>query len=338
MAVPAPELAPFVRMALDSVVREFPVHLPLVLEAGEAPARPRELTPAFFGSFDWHSAVHGHWCLARAARLHPEAAWAAEARAALARSLTPANLGREHGFLDRHPAFERPYGLAWLLQLAAELRAWRDDEAARWHGALAPLEALAAERLVAWAEQLPCPVRSGEHAQSAFALALLLDWTRDAGRHALRARAAARAVALYGADREAPVGYEPSAYDFLSPLLAEADLLRRVLAPESFADWLREFLPPPGAAATGRWLAPVSAADPADGKFAHWSGLNLSRAWMLEGIAAALSSDDPRRGPLAAAAAAHRAAGLAGAHTPHYAGSHWLGSFAVYLLTGRGLR
>jgi len=340
-AVPGPEdaLAPFVEMMLAAVARAYPYHS-LVLLAGDADvAPPRAATPAFATSFDWHSAVHTHWGLARAMRVSPGAPWAARARAALEADLTAGNLAAEHAFVSApgREGFERPYGLAWLLQLAAELRGWDDDGARRWAAALAPLEDLAATRLLAWLERLPWPVRAGEHSQSAFAAALFLDWARDADRPEARARTASQAIRLYAADRDAPVGWEPSGQDFLSPLLAEADLLRRVLPPDEFARWLAAFLPSPNAAALERWLAPVASPDPADGKFAHLDGLNLTRAWMLDGLLAALPDAHAHFTVLAAAAQRHREAGLAGARTTHWAGSHWLGSFAVYLVTGRGL-
>ena len=177
------DLEPFVEMALASIQREYPYHLTVVLGRDSDLALPRVLTPAFRGAFDWHSAVHGHWALARACRARPGAPWAIRARAALESSLTEARLRAEAEFL-RAPgreAWERPYGLAWLLQLAAELRHWDDPVAARWLAAMEPLEQVASSRLLAWAGQLPWPVRSGEHSQSAFALGLFHDWARDRG-------------------------------------------------------------------------------------------------------------------------------------------------------------
>jgi len=332
-------LAPFVERALGALHREYPYHLSVMLARDEDLAPPRVLAPAFFGCFDWHSAVHGHWCLARAARVCPDAAWVGRARAALAITLTRERLAGEAAFL-RAPGregFERPYGLAWLLQLAAELRGWTIPEAAGWSASLEPLESLAASRLSAWIDVLPGPVRSGEHAQSAFAIGLFLDWARDSRDAALASRLQAHAGRLFGADHGAPVRYEPSAHDFLSPLLGEADVLRRTMPGPGFGAWLSAFLPPPGDADLSRWLQPVTSPDPTDGKFAHLDGLNLSRAWMLEGIVSALADRHPHRDVLSRAAAAHREAGLTGALNPHYMGSHWLGSFAAYLLTGRGL-
>lgn len=326
-------------MVLAAVGREYPSHVAHLLR-GDADARPpRELTPAFFGSFDWHSSVHGHWCLARLARCVPSAPFAGPARAALDASLTPGRMAREVEYMSAagREGFERPYGLAWLLQLAAELREWEEDAAARWSAALAPLETLAAARMRAWLARLAWPVRVGVHHQTAFALGLALDWSRCAGEREFETLGAGCARRLFEADVEAPIAYEPSGHDFLSPILGEADLLRRVLAPDEFAGWLGRFLPALEGPQARRWLTPVASPDRSDGHFAHLDGLNLSRAWMLQGIAAALPAHDPRVRALADAAARHREAGLAALTGVPYAGSHWLGSFAAYLLTGRGV-
>jgi hypothetical protein len=280
-----PGLAPdaarrFAALALGCVHREYPNKLAHVLQ-GDADVRPpRELTPAFYGCFDWHSAVHGHWLLARLARLMPRADWADHARGALGRSLTRGNLEAEAAYLQGpgRAGFELPYGLAWLLQLAAELREWDEPEARDWSAALEPLERLAAARFAAWVPVLPAPIRSGEHSQTAFAFGLVLDWARTAGDVHTAALLERRILELYGADREAPLAYEPSAHDFLSPCLAEADLLRRVLAPYAFAAWLSDFLPALQARTGADWLEPVVSPDPSDGKLAHLDGLNLSRA------------------------------------------------------------
>jgi hypothetical protein len=327
------------RLVLAAVTREYPNHL-MLLATSDADLRPpRELTPAFFGSFDWHSAVHGHWCLVRLARCYPEASSAIPARAALAASLTSERLAGEHAFLSRpeRTGFERPYGLAWLLQLGAELREWDDPAAREWLGALIPLERLAMTRLAQWLPKLRWPIRGGEHAQTAFALGLALDWSRVAGERDFEQLLTRRTIELYGHDRDAPIAYEPGGHDFLSPVLGEADLMRRVLGAFEFVDWLSGFLPHPERPRFAAWLTPVTSTDRADGKLAHLDGLNLSRAWMLEGIAAALPEEAPLREALAAAAAAHRRAGLESLDGDDYAGTHWLGSFAAYLLTGRGL-
>lgn len=328
--------ARYAAMALDGIDREFPGIIHHVMaDAGDV-ARPSRLTPVFFGCYDWHSAVHGHWLLVRLLRLHPRSGHGARARTALSRRLTGAGLRAEADYVA-HPqraAFERPYGLAWVLQLAAELDEDADAQLRQWREAIRPLEAVAVARLAQWLPLLRYPIRTGEHSQTAFAFGLALDYARQVGDRTLHALVADAAHRFHDGDRDGPLAYEPSGQDFLSPCLAQADLMRRLLAPVAFAAWLAAFLPTIG---RDDWLPVAGTSDRTDGKLAHLDGLNLSRAWMLEGIAAGLPDDDPRQGPLLERARAHARAGLAGADSDHYAGSHWLGSFAVYLLSGRGL-
>ena len=335
-----PAVERFARLALECVHREYPNKIAHVLN-GDGDARPpRELTPAFFGCFDWHSAVHGHWLLARLARLYPEADFAPAARAALDRSLTVENVAAEVRYFQGpgRAGFERPYGSAWLLQLAAELREWDDPAARRWRDALAPLEFIASAQIRSWLPRLSHPIRVGEHSQTAFAFGLVHDWALRGSDTGMLDLLEARIADYYLGDRSCPLAYEPSGHDFLSPCLAEADLLRRVLDSDRFAAWLGEFLPgiPTDGDGAG-WLVPAVVTDVGDGKLVHLDGLNLSRAWMLEGISAALPAGDVRRPALLDAAARHRDAGLASVTGRHYEGGHWLGTFAAYLVTGRGL-
>jgi hypothetical protein len=325
-------------LILAAVHREYPSHVTHYLASDDDARPPRELTPAFYGSFDWHSAVHGHWALARLARLWPAAAFATRARAGLERSLASAHVVREVAYMSApgRAGFERPYGLAWLLQLCAELREWEDSDAARWRVAIEPLEGVCVEHLRAWLPKLSWPIRTGLHSQSAFSVGLALDWARAAGNGTFAALARERALAWHARDLDAPIAYEPSGHDFLSPALGEADLMRRVFEPEAFVEWLGRFLPHLGDEANRRWLTPVSSPDPADGHLAHLDGLNLSRAWMLEGVASALPAGDSRLALLQEAARAHGEAGLAAITDEHYEGAHWLGTFAVYYLTRRG--
>jgi len=339
--------------------------------------RPREQTPAFFGCFDWHSAVHGHWTLVRLARCFPEEAWAKEAVAALRQSLTDENLQLELKFMSKsgREGFERPYGLAWLLQLAAELREWdrpaaTGDQSARegeapaepqlkfatestlaaqrelrppvggqgfeiaareMLSAIHALEQHCRNRLAEWLPKLTRPIRSGEHSQTAFAIRLKCAHSVTTGDLDSWALCVETARRFYLNDRELPVGFEPSGHDFFSPSLAEADLMRVVLQPEEFGEWLGRALP------HGFPHKPVVPSDRVDGKLAHLDGLNLSRAWMLEGIASALPEDDPRKATFERQAAEHAEVGLASVTGEHYAGGHWLGTFATYLMTRRGI-
>ena len=332
--------ARFADLALGCVAKEYPNKIAHTLESDEDAKPPRLLTPAFFGCYDWHSSVHGHWLLARLARTFPEAPFALKAREALGKSLTPANVAGEVRYLTGpgRATFERPYGLAWLLQLGAELRDWDEPEPRRWAAAVRPLEEVAAARLREWIPKLSYPIREGEHAQTAFAFGLVLDWGRATQNKDMVALLEKRVRELYSNDRACPLSYEPSGQDFLSPCLAEADLMRRVLPPERFAGWLEAFLPSIPKERSTAWLPVGVTTDPSDGKLAHLDGLNLSRAWMLEGIASGLPPTDLRLPALRAAAAAHRESGLAAVTGVHYEGGHWLGTFAVYLMTGRGLR
>lgn len=332
----------FAAMALACVHREYPNKLAHALAGPQDVASPRQLTPAFYGCFDWHSAVHGHWLLARLARRFPDAAFVPQARAALAQSLTPAAIAGEVAYVGRddRTGFERPYGLAWLLQLAAELRAWDDPDAQRWARTLAPLEQLAAARLRAWVPKLSHPIRAGEHSQTGFGLGLALDWARQTRDDALAAELAAEVRRLHAGDRDCALHLEPSGHDFLSPCLGAADLVRRVLPPDELAGWLSRALPQIPTHGTPEalagWLPVAGATDRADGKLVHLDGLSLSRAWMLDGLEHGLPPDDPRRAALRAAAQRHAEAGLAAVSDEHYEGGHWLASFAVYLTTRRG--
>ncbi len=329
----------FAKLALQCVHKEYPNKISHVLNSEADVAPPCKLTPAFCGCYDWHSSVHGHWLLVRLLRTFPDAPFAKAARDALNESLTAENLKVEAAYLrgDGRASFERPYGLAWLLQLCAELREWDDPQAREMVANLKPLEDSAVERLSTWLPKLMHPIRIGEHNQTAFALGLLLDCARIKNDEHLAKLAADSARKFYLADKNCPLAYEPSGEDFLSPCLAEADVMRRVLTQTDFAKWLNQFLPQIPKTATADWLPVAISPDPSDPKLAHLDGLNLSRAWMLEGILSSLPSDDPRRPALTRAAEAHRRAGLAAVTGEHYEGGHWIGSFAVYLTTQRGI-
>jgi hypothetical protein len=223
--------------------------------------------------------------------------------------------------------------LAWLLKLSAELRSWKDPQAAEWAHALAPLEVEAAARVKKWLPDLTYPIRIGEHDQTAFAFGLIWDWAEIAGDKEMRGLLADAAARYYLHDRDCPLRYEPSGQDFLSPCLAEADFMRRVLDRAAFARWLTAALPQIPRNGPREWLTPAIVTNRADPKLAHLDGLNLSRAWMLESMARALPAKDPRVFALQNAAQDHRAAALPAVTGEHYEGGHWLGTFAVYLVT-----
>ena len=330
----------FAKLALACVHKEYPNKIAHVLNSDADVAPPRKLTPAFCGCYDWHSSVHGHWLLVRLVRTFPDASFTSAAREALKQSLTAENLKQEATYIrgTGRASFERPYGLSWLLELCMELREWDDPQAREMSANLRPLEEAAVERLKAWLPKLSHPVRIGEHDQTAFGLGLMLDYARAARDDAFAKLVSDSARKFFLVDKNCPLAYEPSGEDFLSPCLGEADVMRRVLAPNEFAKWLKDFMPQIPTTARTDWLPVAVSPDPSDPKLAHLDGLNLSRAWMLEGILSVLPNDDPRRSALQTAADAHRRAGLAAVTGEHYEGGHWLGSFAVYLTTQRGIQ
>jgi len=347
----------FAKLALACVHKEYPNKIGHVLNSDADVKPPRELTPAFYGCYDWHSSVHGHWLLARLARMYPDAPFATDAKAALEQSLTEEHMKAEVTYLQHegNASFERPYGLAWFMMLAAELREWQQESAdaraaqgrvlsppgpppvLRSARNLGPLQQAIRTRLMDYLPKLQNPIRIGEHNQTAFSLGLLIDSARINKDQEFLDLLTRRTRDFYLNDKMCPLAYEPSGEDFLSPCLAEADVMRRVVPPDEFSRWLTTFLPQiPRDGSTG-WLKPAVVVDPTDPKLAHLDGLNLSRAWMLEGIASALPPNDPRVPVLRGTAKSHADAGLAHVTAEHYEGAHWLGTFAVYLTTRRGI-
>ena len=333
--------ASFARLALDCVHREYPNKVAHVLNGPADALPPSRLYPVFYGCFDWHSSVHGHWLLVRLLRTVPEQAMPAELRneitAALNRSFTAEGVANEVAYLqaENRESFERPYGMAWFLQLTAELREWQEPQAQAWLAVLQPLETAIAAEVKAWLPKLAYAIRLGTHNQSMFAFGLMLDWARVAGDTEMAALLAERSLAFHRDDRGCPLAYEPSGEDFLSPCLMEADLMRRLLPQAEFAAWLDVFLPGIPRDGRGDWIAPGVVLDPSDGKLVHLDGVNLSRAWNLRNIADALPASDPRIAALRAVADIHAAAGIASVSAEHYEGGHWLASFATYLVTRR---
>jgi len=337
MAIPhlADLVSRFIPVTLANLSREYPSGLALRLRSAADLGTPRQLHPSFYGCYDWHSAVHGYWQLVRVLGVLPEHPLAGPIGEALDRALAPWSISVEMDYLSAFPSFEVPYGMAWVLKLAQELRGLPGGSAAGWRAAIAPLEAHAASALDRYAARLPLPVRTGMHNQTAFALGFALDWCRAASDDGLRKRLEARCRRFYMADRGAPLTWEPSAADFVSPALAEADLMRRVLEPAAFAGWLDDFLGPDAAQTLAVRLPPARVADYADGQLAHFCGLNLSRAWMLRGIGQALSESNPLGSACAALAQAHLEAGWEDALHEDYMVSHWAPSFLLYALTAQ---
>lgn len=320
-----------VEMALEGLNREFPNKPGNLLKSAEDAQTPRELTPVFFGHFDWHSSVHGHWSLVRLMRLFPEAAWHEKVRAALSKKLTPEGLQKEAEYLKANPSFERMYGWAWALRLGLELRALDDGQGRQWAENYRPVEEIIVANAKGYLPKLSWPIRCGFHPESSFALGQMIDWAAAAGDGGFKALVTSKAKGFYLKDVAYPVRYEPSGNDFFSPGLNEADLMRRVLSAQEYRIWLEKFFP---AFDLGNLATPVVVSDLTDGHLVHLVGLNFNRAWNFRGIAGALEGD--LRARLLKVAEAHEEAGLNDIFRGDYAGDHWLGTFAVYLLTGAG--
>ncbi len=328
----------FAHLALRCIQREFPCNPGHVIADAADLRRPRELHPAFYGCFDWHSAVHGHWLLVHVLRRFPDLPEAAAIRAALADNLTEANLRIEADYFAAagHRGFERAYGWAWLLKLAEELATWDDPDGRRWSAGLAALADVIVARYQEFLPKQVYPIRTGVHPNTAFGLAFAFDYARAVGHAALRDLIVRRSLDYYAADRACPAAWEPGGNDFFSPCLMEADLMRRILPQEEFAAWLEDFLPELRTGKPASLLHPAIVTDRSDGQLVHLDGLNLSRAWCMWNIAAALPPADPRREILAAAAGRHADAGLTGVASGDYMGEHWLATFAVYMLECAG--
>lgn len=330
----------FAQLALQGIDREYPNKPAEVLRGPADIMSPAAMHPAFYGCFDWHSAVHGHWLLVRLLRICPGLPEAAAIRARLAAHLTAAHLATEAAYFEPkdNRGFERMYGWAWALRLAAELRAWDDPDAQAWAKNLAPLERTLVALVRDFLPRLKHPVRTGVHPDTAFALGQILDYARVTGDGGLEQLVAAQVRQYYQADHDYPVNYEPSGEDFFSPGLNVADAMRRVLLREEFSQWLDGFLPGLRTGQLGNWGRAAEVSDPTDGRLIHLAGLNLNRAWTLRGVLSALAPDDARRATLEAAMQVHEAAGLRHVFSGHYEGEHWLATFAVYHVTHAGLQ
>ena len=317
----------FARIALGHVRREYPNKPDHTLAGPQDAQTPSALHPVFYGSYDWHSCVHGYWMLARLLRRFPENETAASIRSLFDDQLVPEKIAVECAYLDAPTArgFKRPYGWAWLLKLAAELQL---SDVPRWFEAIDPLARRFAQRFHDFLPVATYPVRVGTHFNTAFGLRMAADYaeaTKNSDLHTLLLETAMR---WYGEDQRCPAWGEPSGDDFLSPALIEAECMRRLLPRQDHVDWLRRFLPDIEQAQPATLFKPATVSDRSDGKIAHLDGLNLSRAWCWRSLAQTLPQTDTRRAPMLSAAENHLEAAL-----PHlagdYMGEHWLATFAV---------
>jgi len=325
----------FARLALKGMNKEYP-NKPEHVVAGPADVKsPKALHPAFYGCYDWHSSVHGHWMLVRLLRLFPGLPEAGEIRAVLGAHLTAESIQAETDYFARKESkpFERPYGWAWLLKLAEELQGWDDPDAKSWSKNLRPLAEIVATRYVEFFPKQTYPIRTGVHPNTAFGLSFAHDYARTCGDKRLLRLVEERARTYFLDDALVPASWEPGGADFFSPSLIEADLMRRVLSPAEFRSWFTRFLPGAAKSEPKALFMPATVTDRTDPQLVHLDGLNLSRAWCMRSVAAALPAGEPARAALASSAARHAESALEHVASGDYAGEHWLASFAVYLLS-----
>ncbi len=317
-------------LPLACMQTEYPNKPGQTLGGSDDLGEPRELHPAFYGCFDWHSAVHGHWSLVKLLKTFPELGKASLIREKFRENLTRENIEAEVIYFngEHSKTYERTYGWAWLLKLAEELHTWNDPLARELEENLLPLSGLIVQRYLEFLPKLVYPIRVGEHTNTAFGLALAWDYAKTTGHEALQNAIEQRARDFYWNDTGCPLNWEPGGYDFLSPCLQEVDLMRRVLNQPDFEAWLSRFLPQ--LKEKDFTLEPGVVSDRSDGKLVHLDGLNFSRARVLYGLAAQY----PEFRHLIDVANRHVQYSLPNLTGDSYEGGHWLGTFAVYALGG----
>jgi len=329
----------YVDVAIRNIQREFP-HMPYFVATGpgQHPGH-RELHPAFFGCFDWHSCVEMYWGAIRLMRLFPDAVDDRKVRRVISSLLTPEHIATEIAFFTNpnHGSLERPYGWSWLLTLMHELEHWEGDtDADRWGVTLRPLADVLAQKLIAWLPKLTYPQRIGMHANTAFGLLRSLDFAEsraEEGDTRLQDAIQKATHRFFGRDRDYPAHYEPSGADFLSAALVEAELMSRLMARDEFATWLEGFLPGLEGGQPASLFMPVTVSDESDGQIAHLAGLNLSRGASFVAITERLPADDHRVPHLLDAAERHGAASLPSVSGSEYMVEHWLAAYATLLLS-----
>lgn len=319
----------FAGLALEHTRREYPNKLDHVVRGPSDLRSPRELHPVFYGSFDWHSNVHGYWLLATVYRRTPDVPERRRIRELFDEQFTDQKVAAEVNYLNQpgRATFERPYGWAWFLMLAAELSRHAGPEGQRWAATVRPLTEAFVVRFKEFLPKAAYSIRAGTHANTAFALALVSEYAAAAGDGEVEQLIRDKATTWYGADTDCQA-WEPGGDDFLSPALIEAECMRRVLDANDWTVWMDRFLPRVRRREPATLFEPVRVSDRSDGKIAHLDGLNLSRAWCWRSVASCWNADDPRRSIALDSAERHLAASL-----PHvagdYAGEHWLATYAL---------
>ncbi len=333
------QVVSFAQLALQNIQTEYPNKPSNVVIDAESVRTPKEMHPAFYGCFDWHSSVHGHWMLIRLLKDYPGSSIEKEIRQTLNENLSEKNLAGELGYFKekQHKTFERTYGWAWYLRMVEELESWEDSDGKIWRDNLRDLEQLLVQRTIEYLPKLSFPIRTGIHPDTGFALGQILDYARKLNQQELEELIVQRARDYYFSDVGYPTKYEPSGQDFFSSCLNEADLMRRVLSQSEFAKWLDGYLPTLAQGDGGNLLVPVEVSDVTDGYIVHLAGLNLSRGWCMQAIAAALPESDPRVELLNKSARDHAEMGFKYVFSGHYEGDHWLATFAIYLQTRVGI-
>lgn len=313
----------------NCISNPFPYKSGITISGAQDLALPQEHHPSFYGCFDWHSAVHGHWSLVYLLKRFPNLKDEMKIRAQLDANLTEANILKEMEYFELNKwtrSFERTYGWAWLLKLAEELKTWDDPDAKRWYAYMQPFCELISQKYTDYLPKLVYPIRVGEHSNTAFGLSMALDYAQTVGDTTLNNVIVKRAIEFYSEDKGCPITWEPSGYDFLSPCLQEVDLMRKVLSPQAFSPWLSSFMP---SLANGTLqLEPAVIKDRSDGKLVHLDGLNFSRAWCLYPLESLNPSID-------ALAEEHLRFSLDQISDGDYMGEHWLGTFALYAIKAR---
>ena len=325
----------FAMLALKCVSREFPNKPEHVINNVSEVKSPKALHPAFYGCYDWHSSVHGHWMLIRLLKTFPSLPESAQIRDALNANLTAENIQQEVTYMKQpnRQSFERTYGWAWALKLAEELHQWNDPDGKKWAANLQPLSETLSRSYRTFLPKQTYPIRTGVHPNTAFGLAFALDYAKTVGDRELEAVLSERSRTYFANDVDYPGAWEPGGEDFFSAALMEADLMRRVMKPNEFASWFHKFLPEVAKGGPKALLQPAIVTDRSDPKLVHLDGLNLSRAWCMRSIALALPASDPARKVLSSSADQHANAARAHVASGDYAGEHWLASFAVFLLS-----